>query len=560
MRSHTRIATAMVAVGGLALTIAACAPGGGGGGGGDDDGAFQGGEDDGVITIFSQQGVDSDLDTNELTLLLEEEFDVDLQFETTTWDAASAAEARQITLASGDYPDAFLLIPWVNQFTQAELLKLGEQGVIRPLNDLIADNAPNLQAAWETTPEWEALSTAPDGNVWGLPQWNDCFHCTYPSKLWMNTAWLEAVGLEQPTTPEELREVLTAFKNEDPNGNGQADEIPMSGFNSAVMPYLMNPFVYMPTGSTGGVVPGSLALHDGTVTLQPTLDGWREGLQYVHSLHDEGLLDGSTFTNNQDAILAMGDQAGDPILGSTVVGHPGVFVTIGQDDERDKDYDPVPPLTGPNGSPASELLSSVGGATFVITNKAGDEEAAKLTQIIDWMIDFDNHYRAEFGEEGTAWDYPGPDDVALDETMEPLVVRYRLSGAEATENANVAWGPLAQYYGSAEFRGGQVVPEDIYDLAGYERRLQEATVPYAENSPAEVFPYWNLWIPEDQSSDLATAQTNIENLVLQANAEFVTGVRDIDDDAAWQEFQDQLVANGAEQYVQIYQDAWDATQ
>ncbi|TDE95129.1 extracellular solute-binding protein [Occultella glacieicola] len=549
MTRRNRTATAIVAVGGLALTLGACAP--------------QAAEpvDDGVITIFSQQGADSDLNTNEFTLFLEEEFDVDLQFETTTWDAGAASEARQIALASGDYPDAFLLIPWVDQFTQAELVKFGEQGVVRPLNDLLEDNAPNLVAAWEETPEWEQLATAPDGNVWGLPQWNDCFHCTYPSKLWMNSAWLDAVGMEQPTTPEELTAVLTAFRDSDPNGNGQADEVPLSGSPGAnsVLPFLMNPFVYVPSSTTDGSIPATLALDGDTVTLQATLDGWREGLGYMNSLYEEGLVDEAAFTQNQDALLALGDIAGDPILGAATVGHPGVFVTIGQEDGRDAQYNPVAPLAGPNGSPASELLSSVPGGTLVITNNASDADAASLVQIVDWMIDYDNHLRAEWGEEGVAWDYPAEGDVALDESLEPLYLRHRLSGAEATENANVAWGPLAQYYGSTEFRGAQVVSEDIYDLSGYERRLFEATEPYAENSPTEAFPYWNLWIPEEDSAELATAQTNVESLVLQASAEFVTGVRDIDSDADWQAFQDALVSSGSDRYLEIYQAAWDAS-
>ncbi|MGF6823813.1 putative aldouronate transport system substrate-binding protein [Microbacterium sp. ZKA21] len=547
MKRFTRTVAA-VAAGGLALTMAACSPPA-------DE------PDDGVIKIFSPQGADSDLNTNEFTLFLEEEFDVDLQFETTTWDAGSASEARQIALASGNYPDAFLMIPWVDQFTQAELVKFGNQGVIRPLNDLLEDNAPNLVKAWEETPEWEQLATAPDGKVWGLPQWNDCFHCSYPSKLWMNSAWLDAVGMEQPTTPDELRAVLTAFRDQDPNGNGQADEVPLSGTPGAnsVLPYLMNPFVYVPAATTDASIPASLALVDDTVTLQPTSDGWRDGLRFVSSLYDDGLVDESAFTQNQDALLALGDVAGDPILGAATVGHPGVFVTIGQEDGRDKQYDPVPPLTGPNGSPASELLSSVPGASLVITNNASDADAAKLVKIVDWMIDYDNHLRAEWGEEGVAWDRPAAGDVALDESLEPLYLRHRLSGAEATQNANVAWGPLAQYYGSTEFRGAQVVSEDIYDLAGYDRRLFEATEPYAANSPEEAFPYWNLWIPADDSSELSTVQTNIETLVQQASAEFVTGVRDIESDADWQAFQDALASNGSERYVEIYQSAWDAS-
>ncbi|WP_154792543.1 extracellular solute-binding protein [Occultella kanbiaonis] len=549
MTRRNRTATAIVAVGGLAFTMGACAP------------QAEQPVDDGVITIFSQQGAETDLNTNEFTLFLEEEFDVDLQFETTTWDAGAASEARQIALASGDYPDAFLMIPWVDQFTQAELLKFGEQGVVRPLGDLLEENAPNLLQAWEETPEWEQLATSPDGNVWGLPQWNDCFHCSYPSKLWLNSAWLDAVGMEQPTTPDELRAVLSAFRDQDPNGNGQADEVPLSGSPGAnsVMPFLMNPFVYVPSSTTDGSIPASLALDGDTVTLQATLDGWREGLQYVNSLYEEGLVDEAAFTQNQDALLALGDVAGDPILGAATVGHPGVFVTIGQEDGRDAQYDPVAPLTGPNGSPASELLSSVPGATLVITNNASDSDAASLVQIVDWMIDYDNHLRAEWGEEGVAWDRPAEGDVALDEALEPLYVRHRLSGAEASQNANVAWGPLAQYYGSTEFRGAQVVSEDVYDLAGYERRLFEATEPYAANSPTEAFPYWNLWIPDADSSELSTVQTNVESLVLQASAEFVTGVRDIDNDADWQAFQEALIASGSDRYLEIYQAAWDAS-
>jgi len=544
---------ALAASAALVVGTAACTSGGDGGST----------EDDNVITIFSQQGPDRDLNGSTFTKLIEEEFDVDLQFETTTWDAASAAEARQIALASGDLPDAFLLIPWVDQFSQAELVKYGEQGLIRPLNELIDSSAPNLQKAWTDTPDWEKLATAPDGNVWGLPQWNDCFHCTFPSKMWLNTAWLDALGLETPTTPDEFREVLKAFKEQDPNGNGTADEVPLTGATggNSVLPFLMNPFVYVPTSTLNGAVPASLALDGSDVTLQPTLDGWRDGLRYVNSLFEEGLIDESAFTQNQDALLALGDIAGDPVVGAASVGHPGVFVTIGQEDERDRGYDAIAPLEGPNGSPASKTPSSVAGAAFVITNQASDAKAEKLMQIVDYMIDYDNHLRAEFGEENVGWAYAEEGDTAIDETLEPLWRQIRVSGAEANDNITASWGPLAQYYGDLVFRGSEVRPKDvdIYDLEGYNVRLFEETQDYAENAADDkVLPYWNMWIPEEESSELATTQTNVESLITQASAEFVTGVRDIDNDDDWQAFQDALVANGSDRYIEIYQKAYDA--
>ena len=90
-------------------------------------------------------------------------------------------------------------------------------------------------------------------------------------------------------------------------------------------------------------------------------------------------------------------------------------------------------------------------------------------------------------------------------------------------------------------------------------RLFEETEDYAENAADDkVLPYWNMWIPEEESAELATTQTNVESLITQASAEFVTGVRDIDNDDDWQAFQDALVANGSDRYVEIYQKAYDA--
>lgn len=98
---------------------------------------------------FHVQLTDSeDLPTNSFTLEAQEKFGIEFERQTTTYDGNSAKEQRQISLASGDYPDLYMLISWVDQFTQLELLKWsGQQGVILPLNDLIAEHGPNIQAA-----------------------------------------------------------------------------------------------------------------------------------------------------------------------------------------------------------------------------------------------------------------------------------------------------------------------------------------------------------------------------------------------------------------------------
>ncbi|MBO3734487.1 type 2 periplasmic-binding domain-containing protein [Glycomyces niveus] len=516
---------------------------------------------DDVITIFVPQGDDADFDTNAFTKVLEEKFDVDLQFETTTWDGNAAAEKRQISLASGDYPDAYMLIPWVDQFSSEELVKLGGQGVIVPLDGLIGEDTPNLTAAFEKEPGFKELATSPDGKIWGIPAWNDCYHCSYPSKLWMNSEWLDTLGLEQPTTPEELRHVLEAFKTQDPNGNGQADEIPLSSAGgSTLLSFLMNPFVYTAEmySNAEAANPATLGAVNGEVVLQPTRDEWRDAIAYVASLYEDGLIDEGAFTQNGEALNAKGNSADGVILGSVAVMHPW-FVTNDHEDGRYGQYDAVAPLTGPNGSDATYSGGGAGaapGATFVITNRSSEAKQQKLMQILDYMVSFEGHLQGEFGVEGVNWERAGEGDVALDESLEPT---FELLTLPEGEGANNSWGPIAQFFSDAEFRNGQVTATDVYTPEGYERRLFEATKLYEGHESAELFPYWEVAITGETATELATIQTNVENFVTQASAEFVTGARDIGSDDDWNEFQQNLTDLGAERYVEIYQEAWDAS-
>src|SRR5215211_4938000 len=162
------------------------------------------------ITVFAPQGEDVDLATNSLTKELEQKFNIQFEWQTTTYDGASAKEKRQISLASGDFPDLYLLIPWVDQFSQTDLLKFSQQDVVIPLNDLIDQYAPNIKAALEKYPYFKAMATAPDGKIYGIPQLIECYHCSYPNKMWLNSKWLKKLNLSVPKTTDDFKAVLEA--------------------------------------------------------------------------------------------------------------------------------------------------------------------------------------------------------------------------------------------------------------------------------------------------------------------------------------------------------------
>lgn len=512
---------------------------------------------DGVanLRVFAPQDVETNLKENRFTKKMEKQFNINFSFETTTFDNGPAAEKRQIALASGDYPDLFLLIPWVDQFQPAELMKLGQQGVALPLNDLIDEHAPNIKKALDDNPDFKAMATAPDGKIYGMPQWVDCYHCSYMSKLWMNSKWLDKLGMEQPKTTEELREVLRAFKTKDPNGNGKADEVPLSGTTGdPILPYLMNAFVYDPQGQSPSR-DSSLVLNGNKVDIQANKDGWREGLRYIKSLYDEGLIDKGAFTQNGEALQALGDNADEVILGSATVMHSGMFVTIGSEDERDTQYHAVPPITGPSGvGYAAYTFPSVPGATFVLTNKASEADQVAAIKMLDYIFTYEGEREGHFGEEGVDWRLPEDGAVALNPDAKPLY--ELLEVPEEDQPRNSAWGAMAQYNNTREFRDGQVVPEDIDDPAGYERRLQEATDLYAgKENKEQVYPYWGVWVEPSLASEVASLQTNIDNYVKQNSLAFITGSKDIESD--WDAYVNGFDGLGLPRYLEILQGAYD---
>ncbi|WP_433167009.1 ABC transporter substrate-binding protein [Kribbella sp. CA-247076] len=547
-------AAAVAGLGVLALGLAACS--------GSDTTAEEGkplptvtGNPKVTLDVFAPQGAETNLATNEFTKKMSQKFNITFKWQTSTFDAGPAKEKRQISLASGDYPDVYMLIPWVDQFTPTELLKLGNQGVVVPLNQLIEQYGPNIKKALDAEPEWKAMATAPDGKIYGLPQWVDCYHCSYQGKLWMNSTWLKKLGLEQPKTTEDMVKVLRAFKTQDPNGNGKADEIPLTAsVRSALIPYFMNAFIYNPQGASG-YNNSTLVLNDGKVDVQANKDGWREGLKYLNSLYKEGLIDKGAFTQNPDALTQQGDGGKVPMLGSTTVLHLGEAVTIGLPDGRDKQYDAVPPLTGPQGvNHTGYNFPSAPGATFVLTNKATQEEQIQAIRLLDYIFTDEGQINGQFGTEGKSWMKPQPGDVALDKSLKPTFKQIPQKPGAAPLNDD--WTAMAQYNNTEKFRNSEAIATDIYSQAGYERRLFEATKLYeGKEDKSKTYPFWKVWIDPSLATEVATLQTNIDNFVQQNSLQFITGSKNIETD--WDAYVKGLEGLGLKRYLEIQQTAYD---
>jgi len=496
------------------------------------------------INVFAQQDTGIDLKTNDFTRLLENKFNVKFNWDIISMDGAK--EKRQISLASGVFPDAYILTAYIDQFSQSDLLKYGKQGVFQPLNDLIEQFAPNIKAAMEKDPKLKALNTAPDGNIYGLVAYSECFHCSYPNKMWVNTKWLQRLGLAMPKTTTEFKEMLRAFKQNDPNGNGLLDEVPLSGstedFGVHIVPYLMNGFIYDDDRNY-------LYMNNGKVDTAANKPQWKEGIAYIKSLYDEGLIDPGAFIQNAEALKKAGDNANADILGAAAAMHPAIFVS-----ERTKDYAPLPPLAGPYASYATFASGGISpGAKFVITNKASKEAQIALIRMIDYMYTPEGQTIAQSGLESVGWRKPLAGEVALDEGLDPKFAT--LIPIESTEQKNTGWSGMAHFYMPREYRDSWVASKDIYAPDGYERRLIEATLLYEGHEPDEMFPVWNIWLDSAQADEVGMLSTNLMNYIDQSMLQFITGNLDLDRD--WNTYVSGLENMQVDRFIEIMQKAYD---
>jgi putative aldouronate transport system substrate-binding protein len=136
---------------------------------------------------------------------------------------AGFAERKNIMMAASDLPDAF----YQAIFSNEEIGKYGSQGTFIKLNDLIAQYGPNINKLMQKDETVRKAMTMPDGNIYSLPYTQQDYDAAN-LRYYINQEWLANLGLNMPTSIEELSNILRAFKEQDANGNGDPnDEYPI---------------------------------------------------------------------------------------------------------------------------------------------------------------------------------------------------------------------------------------------------------------------------------------------------------------------------------------------
>lgn len=455
-----------------------------------------------------------------------------------------ASDKMNTMFMSNDYPEV-LTHPG---FNNTDLITYGtDEGILIPLEDLIAEYAPTITATLEANPAWRQMMTMPDGHIYGLPTVDSGGggHGDISYKMWIYTPWLDAVEMDMPTTLDQFCDVLRAFKTKDPNGNNEADEIGLTG---ATGTWAADPWLYL-MNSFGVFNENYYYVKDGQVQRIADADYVREGLSYLNAMYEEGLIDPGAFTQDLTALGTVGN-AETLISGMVSAGHIGMYLDVNNYD-RFNGWTNLNPMEGPNGYCAIpyNLSASVSGSDFSITDVCEHPEIAiKLADLIsseEWCV------RHQVGIQGIDWDYADEGTVGMDGS--PAKYKYLAYTVSASNGANNKWGHTCRILEPAWKQMFQVTG-DIYDAANYEAYLYQNTIKLKEYAAdVDVIPPL-VYADNDAATDAANYSTNVTNFVKASIAEFITGVKDIDDDAAWEKYKADLEGYQYSEWIDLLQE------
>lgn len=493
------------------------------------------------VSMFgAYPGFTSSLTDNTFTTFAEKLTGLTFTFDTV--DSADVATKQGILLASGDYPDVI----WGGSITAANAVQYGNEGIFRPLQDIIKRYAPNLWHNIQTIPGYKSAVTAPNGNIYALPAYNYCPHCSYTYQDFINAYYLNKFGLSLPRTTAQFAHVLSVFKDH--------GITPLSGaidtYDADPIQFLMNAFIPFDGDLTTGENDVDVS-NSGKVYFAPTQPQWRQGLEYIYSLYKSGDFGEEVFTQQPAVVESLIDEnkLGVVPIGAISVINP----EYGQSGSHYLDWVGLPPLKGPGGVSSAAFAGTGIPNTFTtaITNRASQAQEIGIMKLLNYInspegslaYDIGNKYVAPAAK-GTTGLVPGPALWSLQDPSTDYV--------SSTFMEDNAWYQFGPYYFSTADRLRQVSPAPFTPSGSVAvNQLWTEVGPIGHQAKLQ-YPT-TVFVPTASTSSFSTEQTNIDNYVDEWTDEFVTGAKSITGD--WSSYVSGLKALGLTSYLETLQKA-----
>lgn len=465
-----------------------------------------------VMAGYDGEGSTHDWNTNGFFVRMQERTGLTFTFDQYT-SLEKWQEAKDAMFApGGELPDVLFKAA----LTTPELIRYSDSGQLIDLGPLLEENAPNLWALLEAHPDWREAITLPSGKIVALPAIQEL---APQNAMWINQTWLERLGLEAPTDWESLREVLTAFRDRDPNGNGKRDEIPFA---------FLGPWELKFFSHAWGVAANDYNIYldeAGQVHYWPAEESFWEMALALREFYQEGLLDPDGFIT-ADALRRITDEDAEAVYGVFFAPTPVNLVPY----DMSVDYALLEPLVFEEKQIYRDLCGEVTRGTFAITSAC--EDPAALLAWVDVLYTEEGAIAALAGTEGEdyvvgedgSWTWKGGLEAMTASTLSELSVY---------DTGDMPWLFPDAFYDRYD-------EDNVQRVNGELRKLNACVV--------EPFPVYTL--TEEESARALELQSQLGPYVDETLARVVLGELDADEA---QTFVEGLEERGMQEMIDLWQ-------
>jgi putative aldouronate transport system substrate-binding protein len=330
-----------------------------------------------IVTILVQRNT-SQIPVADQTWAKELEKEADVKIEWKEVLDTAWAQQKNASLAANDIADLNIRAYHPDDAAQ-------NPDAFEDLTDDI-DSMPNVKEFFKEKPVARKFVDV-DGKIYTLPSDRGKGFAASGQHMLINKTWLDKLGLQVPTTWDELTDVLEAFKTQDPNGNGKADEIPMNinALPTDTLAGWWSPFLFL--NSTGivthynsGPTQQGFYVKNGKVGNVMQTKEFRSVLDYLASLKKDGLVpDDWVTTDKYGSRNAVGGDVAQ--VGAAFGWDQTAFSAAGTNMNKQFITIPVPSAPGVSADETVWDASGISGANefedyhMAMSSKAKNKEA-----------------------------------------------------------------------------------------------------------------------------------------------------------------------------------------
>lgn len=309
-------------------------------------------------------------------------------------DPTAIREQFNLMIASNDLPD-IIFNGW-----NTTLSKYVDDKVIIKLNDLIDKYAPDVKQKVLGNAKIKQQLMLDDGTIAMFPQVTAELGNVYRGYL-IRQDWLDKLGLKAPTTIDEWYTVLKAFKERDPNGNGKADEIPLSDEKGTGLLNFAGAWGIRANKDLGCFAPNPKT---GKITYGPIEPSYKDFISTMAKWYKEGLIDSEYGIVDRKVMdsKVLGNTVG--ALWGTNSSYMSVYLNLMKDKDPKFNIVAVPFPIGPAGKSYDTFDSNalhVPGYGGAITTKCKDPVLA--TKLCNYFYSDEGDALLNWGIEGQSY-------------------------------------------------------------------------------------------------------------------------------------------------------------